>query len=70
MAPSACGVTGREPLGGQEAPRQAFSPTGEQIDGSFMLDGVTYLLEAKCKGENTVNRELAAFNDQVGSRAE
>jgi hypothetical protein len=32
------------------APRNAFRLTGEQIDGSFRLDGQTYLVEAKWHG--------------------
>jgi hypothetical protein len=51
------------------APRGAFSLRGEQIDGSFTLDGATYLLEAKWKAERTGNRDLAAFDSQVAARA-
>ena len=51
------------------AARGSFSLRGEQIDGSFTLDGAVYLLEAKWKAERTSNRDLAAFNDQVGARA-
>lgn len=50
------------------APRGSFSLRGEQIDGSFSLGEDVYLVEAKWKGERTGNRDLAAFNDQVGSR--
>ncbi len=51
------------------APRDAFRLRGEQIDGSFVLDGVTYLVEAKWQATRTGNRDLAAFNDQVGAKA-
>jgi len=51
------------------APRGSFSLRGEQIDGSFTLDGEVYLLEAKWEARRTGNRDLAAFNDQVGARA-
>lgn len=50
------------------APRNSFRLKGEQIDGSFVLDGVTYLVEAKWQASRTGNRDLAAFNDQVGAK--
>ena len=43
------------------APRGSFRLTGEQVDGSFQLDGATYLLEAKWQGPKIGNRELQAF---------
>lgn len=51
------------------APRGSLRLRGEQIDGSFSFEGAVYLLEAKWQGEKTGNRDLAAFNDQVASRA-
>ena len=51
------------------APRDAFRLRGEQIDGSFLLNSVTYLVEAKWQASRTGNRDLAAFNDQVGTKA-
>jgi hypothetical protein len=50
-------------------PRASFVLRGEQIDGSFTLDGEIYLLEARWEAKRTGNRDLAAFNDQVGARA-
>lgn len=51
------------------APRGSFRLTGEQIDGSFQLDGATYLLEAKWRGLKIANRELQAFAGSVHSKS-
>jgi Restriction endonuclease len=51
------------------APRGSFRLTGEQIDGSFQLDGATYLLEAKWQGPKIGNRELQAFAGSVHTKS-
>lgn len=51
------------------APRNAFSLKGEQIDGSFSLDGATYLLEAKWKADRTGQADLLVFSGKVGGKA-
>lgn len=53
---------------GMEA-RQAFRNRGEQIDGSFQLQGETYLLEAKWQNARTDAAELRAFNAKVEEKA-
>lgn len=51
-------------------PREPFTLRGEQIDGSFQLDGATYLLEAKWQNEPIGNRELMSFHGQVRSKSQ
>jgi Restriction endonuclease len=51
------------------APRGSFRLTGEQIDGSFQLDGATYLLEAKWQGLKIGNRDLQAFAASVHTKS-
>ena len=51
------------------APRGSFRLTGEQIDGSFQLDGATYLLEAKWQGPQIGNRDLQAFAGSVHTKS-
>jgi hypothetical protein len=51
------------------APRGSFRLKGEQIDGSFQLDGETYLLEAKWQGPKIGNRELQAFAGSVHTKS-
>jgi hypothetical protein len=46
-----------------------FRLTGEQIDGSFHLDGATYLLEAKWQNDRTGAGDLHAFHGKVDTRA-
>ena len=46
-----------------------FRLTGEQIDGSFHLDGDTYLLEAKWQNDRTGAGDLHAFHGKVDTRA-
>ncbi len=53
------GMEGREP----------FRVRGEQIDGSFQLEGETYLLEAKWQNSPTGVAELHAFNGKVEEKA-
>jgi hypothetical protein len=46
-----------------------FRVTGEQIDGSFVLDGQTYLVEAKWHNEPTGVAELHSFHGKLEQRA-
>ena len=52
------------------AARSSFRLVGEQIDGSFLLSGETYLLEAKWKGLPIGAADLRAFNGKVEEKAE
>jgi hypothetical protein len=49
--------------------RSAFRLVGEQIDGSFLLDDETYLLEAKWQNEQTGIGDLHAFHGKVEQKA-
>jgi hypothetical protein len=49
--------------------RSAFRLVGEQIDGSFILGDVTYLLEAKWHNEQTGIGDLHAFHGKVEQKA-
>jgi len=51
-------------------PRASFKLTGEQIDGSFELDGFTYLLEAKWQNAPLGQQELLVLSGKVGGKAE
>lgn len=51
-------------------PRASFRNTGEQIDGSFVLSGDVYLLEAKWTGPLTSIADLHTFEGKVGTKAE
>ena len=53
---------------GMEA-RQAFRNRGEQIDGSFVLAGAIYLLEAKWQDAQTSVGELRAFEGKLQDKA-
>ena len=46
-----------------------FRLTGEQIDGSFVLDSDTYLVEAKWHNELTGAADLHAFHGKLDQRA-
>jgi hypothetical protein len=51
------------------APRASFKPmAGEQIDGSFELDGETYVLEAKWQAAQTPAADLHILNGKLNSR--
>ncbi|MGB9367482.1 MAG: restriction endonuclease [Xanthobacteraceae bacterium] len=50
-------------------PQRPFRLTGEQIDGSFLLDGDTYLVEAKWHNEPTGVAALHAFHGKIDTRA-
>lgn len=49
--------------------REPFSLHGEQIDGSFQLDGQTYLLEAKWHAQKIGVAELHTFHGKVEQKA-
>ena len=51
------------------APRGAFRLTGEQIDGSFVLDNETYLLEAKWQNPPVDVGDLLTFSGKVARKA-
>jgi len=46
-------------------PREAFRIIGEQIDGSFELDGETYLIEAKWTNKPIDNQSLGGFHSKI-----
>jgi len=50
-------------------PRGPFRLTGEQIDGSFVLGGHTYLVEAKWQNILTAVHDLHAFHGKIGEKA-
>lgn len=50
-------------------PRSSFRNTGEQIDGSFMLRGEVYLLEAKWTGPRVAIADLGTFHSKVEAKA-
>lgn len=50
-------------------PRASFRLVGEQIDGSFELEGETYLLEAKWQGQKIGAADLRSFNAKVEDKA-
>ncbi len=49
--------------------RASFRLVGEQIDGSFELDGETYLLEAKWTNKPISSADLRSFNAKVEDKA-
>lgn len=49
--------------------RDSFRIRGEQIDGSFLLDGETYLLEAKWTSAKADAAILRSFNAKVEEKA-
>lgn len=49
--------------------RDPFKIVGEQIDGSFELDGETYLLEAKWLNKKVGVGELGAFHSKLDQKA-
>ena len=48
--------------------RGGFRTTGEQIDGSFVLTGETYLLEAKWENAMTQAADLFTFQGKLNAR--
>lgn len=51
------------------APRGSFRLTGEQVDGSFLLDGATYLVEAKWLGAPIGAADLLVLDGKVSGKA-
>jgi hypothetical protein len=51
------------------APRDAFRLRGEEIDGSFLLQAETYLLEATWRNQRVGEEELNAFAGKVHGKA-
>jgi Restriction endonuclease len=51
------------------AARASFRLVGEQIDGSFVLYGETYLLEAKWVNSPVGDADLRSFNSKVEDKA-
>lgn len=51
------------------APRSSFRLLGEQIDGSFELNGDVYLLEAKWHAKQTAQDDLLVFREKVQSKS-
>ena len=51
------------------APRGDLRLVGEQIDGSFKLNGQTYLVEAKWHGPKIGFRDLMTFSGKVAGKA-
>jgi hypothetical protein len=49
--------------------REGFRNRGEQIDGSFDLDGATYLLEAKWTAGQTSADDLHTFEGKISQKA-
>ena len=50
-------------------PRQGFRITGEQIDGSFELDGDIYLLEAKWEKSALPEADLLVFRGKIEGKS-
>jgi len=50
-------------------PRESFKIEGEQIDGSFVLRNIVYLLEAKWKSKPIDKADLVSFNSKVQSKS-
>ncbi len=49
--------------------RGSFRLIGEQIDGSFELNGQTYLVEAKWQNQQTAVKDLHGFHAKIGEKA-
>ena len=49
--------------------RGAFRLVGEQIDGSFVLNGHPYLVEARWQNKLTAVADLHAFHGKIGEKA-
>lgn len=50
-------------------PRQGFRITGEQIDGSFELDGDIYLLEAKWENRALPEADMLVFRGKIEGKS-
>lgn len=51
------------------APRSSFRIRGEQIDGSFELEGETYLLSARWRNKPADRSDLVAFSGTIDGKA-
>jgi hypothetical protein len=51
-------------------PKSAFRVTGEEIDGSFVLDSEIYLLEARWRKKITNKSELLTFHGKITGKSE
>ena len=51
------------------SPRGPFRLTGEQIDGSFVIDSNTYLVEAKWQAQQTQEADLLVFRGKVEGKS-
>jgi len=49
--------------------RGTFRLVGEQIDGSFELNGQTYLVEAKWQNQQTAVKDLHGVHGKIGEKA-
>lgn len=49
--------------------RGSFRLVGEQIDGSFELNGHTYLVEARWQNQQTAVKDLHGFHGKIGEKA-
>jgi hypothetical protein len=50
-------------------PRQPFRVVGEQIDGSFQLDGEIYLLESKWEKHPLAEADLLVFRGKIEAKS-
>lgn len=50
-------------------PRKPFRVSSEEIDGSFVLDSETYLLEARWRSKPTGKADLVGFQSKVESKS-
>ena len=50
-------------------PRQPFRVTGEQIDGSFQLDGEIYLMESKWERDPSPEADLLVFRGKIEGKS-
>ncbi|MGA2902753.1 MAG: hypothetical protein ABSD98_02910, partial [Candidatus Korobacteraceae bacterium] len=53
----------------QLSPRGAFRLVGEQIDGSFLLDEESYLVEAKWEAERLAEDKLLVFRGKIEGKS-
>lgn len=52
------------------SPRGPFRVVGEEIDGSFVLEGEIYLLEARWRRDKARKVDLSGFSDKVQRKSE
>ncbi|MHB1563291.1 MAG: restriction endonuclease [Leptospirillum sp.] len=50
-------------------PRYGFRVTGEQIDGSFSLDGEIYLVESKWEKNALPEKDLLVFRGKIEGKS-